>query len=657
MLKNININDKIFNNSNVAYDKKYGDKLDLRDIKGIGDKLASKIINHFGTQEKFFRAAHNYEVHQLGNMEGISQRRAVEIINTVLGNPTEDFLKTERSIQIYEEIIHCVLNYANTEYAKNRVLLLSPSKNREKIQDNIDLVMEAKKKVNDLPIETLRMLLKNVNFATNPKPRYDTSKAILVESKEDYSKLIERGINKQAQILSIQEVRSLNEFELVVYVYREGTLELGEVSNIAMVSADSEDMQIVPEIVLAYFDENKVLLENILKIRTILGYESVLGDVLNILDSLGSAEFNAKDFDSSVNQAKEIADEKLKEAIKKVDLSGEEVLDLLNEDMPPKIQVIFDGILEESIKHVEKNTGVMFDPFIQKYPIEIDLQELERVKNQENGKSQIRFFEKKVNAAIMLKELKNEVEKEIQEILDFDYQFALGCFAYYYDLHSPEISDGFSFKEGLHLNLALEDHPDIQKIDYSLESPENVVLLTGANSGGKTTLLETLAQISIMSQMGMPVCAKEARVKLVDELYFFSKKRSLDAGAFESFLSTFMPIVVRDEEKLILLDELESITELEAAVKIISSFVNFIQDSESFAIIVTHMAREILKHTDVRVDGIEAKGLDDEYNLIVDRTPKINYFARSTPELILKMVYEKSEGKLKDVYGKMLEKF
>jgi dsDNA-specific endonuclease/ATPase MutS2 len=300
---------------------------------------------------------------------------------------------------------------------------------------------------------------------------------------------------------------------------------------------------------------------------------------------------------------------------------------------------------------------VSFDPFIQKYPLVIDEQELERVKKQEMGKKEVKAFEERVNVASQLQMLKSDVEAEIQEVLEFDYKFALGCFAYYYDLHPPLVSDGFSFEEGLHLNLALEDHSQVQRINYSLESPDNVVLLTGANSGGKTTLLETLAQISIMSQMGLPVCARQARVKLVDELYFFSKKRSLDAGAFESFLSTFMPIVVREEEKLILLDELEAITELEAAVKIISSFITFIQDSKSFAIIVTHMAQEILKNTDVRVDGIEAQGLDEEYNLIVDRTPRMNYFARSTPELILRMVYQRSDGKLKDIYGKMLERF
>jgi DNA mismatch repair protein MutS2 len=631
--------------------------LDIREIKGIGNKLAAKIITHFGSQEEFLRAASNYEVYRLASMDGISQRRAVEIINSVLGNPTEGFLKTERSVQIYEEIIQCIIQYASTEYARNRILLLSPGKNPDDIDGNLKMVMEAKEKVTHLPIDDLRTLLRNVDFTKTSKPKYDTSKAILVESRDDYTSLMDRGLNKHAQILSINEVGSLDEFELVVYVYREGIMEQDETSNITMVSGDAEDHEIVPEIVLSYYDDNHELLKNILKIRNILGYESVLRDVLELFSSLESSFVDEKSFDDAVNRSKEKADKKLKEAIKNVDLSGEEVLDLLNKDMPPKIQGIFDRILKESIGEIKEDTGVIFDPFIQKYPLEIDWQELERVKKQEMGKKQVKSFEERVIVAEKLDILKNDVEIEIQEILEFDYQFTLGCFAHYYDLHAPILGDGFSFKEGLHLNLALEDPSRVQRINYSLESPDNVVLLTGANSGGKTTLLETLAQISIMSQMGLPVCARDAQVKLVEEFYFFSKKRSLDAGAFESFLSTFMPIVVREEEKIILLDELEAITELEAAVKIISSFINFIQDSKSFAIIVTHMAREILKNTDVRVDGIEAKGLDDDYNLMVDRTPRMNYFARSTPELILRMVYERSDGRLKEIYGKMLERF
>ena len=35
----------------------------------------------------------------------------------------------------------------------------------------------------------------------------------------------------------------------------------------------------------------------------------------------------------------------------------------------------------------------------------------------------------------------------------------------------------------------------------------------------------------------------------------------------------------------------------------------------------------------------------------------MHYLARSTPELILKRIYENSKGNLKEVYGEILKKF
>ena len=457
--------------------------------------------------------------------------------------------------------------------------------------------------------------------------------------------------------MTAEELESLEDYEFVVYIYSTGEIELDNTFNVAMVTSDSMEYEIVPETVLSYFYANYDLLSNILKIKKILGRESVIGEAIEIIDSLESFKIDESIFDEAVESAKIKADKKLQESIKKVDLKGDEVLALMNEGMPGKIQKIFDEVIKEAKDEIKEKTGILFDPFIQKYPVEIDYQELDRIKKQETAKQHINAFDKKVKAASHLFDLKEKTESEIQEILEFDYEFALGCFAYQYNLNPPQIADEFNFKGAIHLNLALESEINIQKVDYSLQIPENVALLTGANSGGKTTLLETMAQISIMTHMGLPVCANEASVKLIDELYFFSKKRSLDAGAFESFLNTFMPVVITDTTKLVLLDELEAITELEAAVKIIASFIDLLNDSDSYAVIVTHMAREIMKYTEVRVDGIEAKGLDENYNLLVDRTPKMNYLAKSTPELILRMIYEKSDGKIKDIYGQILEKF
>jgi DNA mismatch repair protein MutS2 len=631
--------------------------MDIRKIRGVGDRLYNKIMNHFGGEGEFLEAANNYEVDRIANIEGVSQRKAVEIVNIVLGNPSKEFLKTGTGYDIYQDILGKIFQFASTQHGKNRILLLSPGKNQENIKESIDFVMKMKEKLGKLPINEIKSSLKKIGSVSYPKPKYNPTHAILIESQEDYSRLIELELNRYHPIISGNEITNIDDFEFIIYLYSEGRIDLGDAANVAMVNSQSQDYEIVPETVLSFFKENYSLLSNILRIKELLGRKSNIKDVLNILDSIESRQFDETKFNSAVEDAKKKADLQLKEAIKNVDLKGEEILDLLNKDMPGKIQKIFDEVIKQARVEIKEDTGCSFDPFITKYPLEVDENELERVKKQEIAQKNVELFEDKVKAAAKLSELKNGVEEEIREIYQFDYEFALGCFAYYYDLYPPELGVGFCFKDGLHLDLALEDDEQIQRINYNLKSPDNVVLLTGANSGGKTTLLETLAQISIMAQMGLPVCARQTELELIDELYFFSKKRAMDAGAFESFLNTFMPIVTRDNNKLILLDELEAITELEAAVKIIASFLDYIKDSDSYAVIVTHMAREILKYSDVRVDGIEAQGLDRNYNLIVDRTPRIDYFARSTPELILRRMYEKSSGKLKEIYGEMLEKF
>ena len=77
-------------------------------------------------------------------------------------------------------------------------------------------------------------------------------------------------------------------------------------------------------------------------------------------------------------------------------------------------------------------------------------------------------------------------------------------------------------------------------------------------------------------------------------------------------------------------------------------------------VLVTHLAPAILAEMpdkDVRIDGIEAQGLDENMELIVDRTPKRNYLARSTPELIVKRLIERSDGDSKSIFKDILKMF
>ncbi|MFQ5920249.1 MAG: endonuclease MutS2, partial [Thermoplasmata archaeon] len=155
---------------------------------------------------------------------------------------------------------------------------------------------------------------------------------------------------------------------------------------------------------------------------------------------------------------------------------------------------------------------------------------------------------------------------------------------------------------------------------------------------------------------GPAVSAREAVLAPLEGCYFFSRQRALSAGALEGFLTTFMPLALDPQAKLILADELESLTEPEAAGALIATFLEAAQASGSYAVVVTHTARSVLRRVDVRVDGIEARGLDEAYNLVVDRTPRRNRIARSTPELILQRLMALKPAEEAEIYEKVLAK-
>lgn len=639
-----------------------GERITLQNIKGIGNKISEKILNSVGGEEELQKIVDNVDVEKISSIDGISQRKAIEIMNQLLGNPQEDFIKSDRAMELYDDIINKILAYSNTSFSKNRILLLSPTKDIDKINSNLDFVMNAKEHVSQLPIIKLRGLMKNLKEVEEAKPEYDPSKAIIVESEEDNSYLTDLGLNQYYPIITASDSPLLKEelmnYDLVFYVYSQGILDFDGMPNMIMVNIDENDYEIVPEKIINFFIQNKELFLRVHEIQKIRNNDSVLGEIIPIIDELNIIDKREVNIEEIVFSLKDEMDDELEKTIKQVDLEGDEILNLLNNNFPPKISKIFDDIINKRKEIIRDKTGLNFDPYLRTYPIQIDETEIQRVTLEQSSRKENDIFDIKKNAAIELNSIKQRAIKEVEDTIKFDYEFSLGSFAYEYGLCRPEFCDEIKLNGALHLELALEKDKDyVQKVDYQLTPDENIALLTGANSGGKTTLLETLTQISIMAQMGLPVSADSAEIKLFDEIYHFSKKRSLDAGAFESFLNVFIPIVTTNSEKLVLLDELEGITELDAAVKIISTFIDMIKESNSYGVIVTHMARELMNYTDIRVDGIEAKGLDEDYNLIVDRTPKMNFLAKSTPELILKRIYEKSDDDLKAVYARILEKF
>ncbi len=638
----------------------------IDEIKGIGSKIINKIIQTYGSYDNFIESIKNYDIDKLMSISGLSQKKALEIVRYIHGYREDEFLKTEQSQNLYNDIIKRILEFANTDYARNRVLLLTPTTDYNKIKQTNQLIQDTLDHRQELDYHYIRALYEKIHpLNKNIRPKFHDEYAIVCEDYDDYLSLIKKGFDRYTNIYPLKDNVNFNEYEFIVYLYNDFNMDPGDATNIVTISNSSPDHEIQPNILLEYFKQNRDTLENVCQLRQYLGLETCIDEVLDVLDNIKIENKNKIALDETIEEIKDHANDTINQQIKNIELEGDEVLQLLNHDgnLPPKIMTIFNDVLGEAREKLGNKTGLLFDPFIIKYPLEIDYNEVRRIQEKTIANIHLKEYEQELTACNILEKYEKQIEDETIELIHYDYQFTLASFTKFYDLTIPEIGDEYKLEGALHLSLKQQEKINnipIQKINYHLDKDNNIILLTGANSGGKTTLLETLGQHTIMTHMGLGVCSEKATIPKTNEVHYFTKKHSLNAGAFETFLTSFIPVTIGKEKKLILIDELESITELEAAVKIIIGFIEHIQDENSYAVIVTHMAPEILKRTEnikIRTDGIEAKGLDKEYNLIVDRSPKINYLANSTPELILKKIYEKSEEPLKSVYKDILDKF
>ena len=81
----------------------------LTDITGIGESVANKLVNHFGTEAKALDALANSDLGALCEIEGISEKGATRLIrryNTeITGEDISNFLCTTDAQNLYYKIV------------------------------------------------------------------------------------------------------------------------------------------------------------------------------------------------------------------------------------------------------------------------------------------------------------------------------------------------------------------------------------------------------------------------------------------------------------------------------------------------------------------------------------------------------------------------
>ncbi|MFH0874685.1 MAG: hypothetical protein V1859_02020 [archaeon] len=380
-----------------------------------------------------------------------------------------------------------------------------------------------------------------------------------------------------------------------------------------------KNIAILKENINSFDPDSKIKLSEVLE---------SLSPILALLEAGMAKKLSKED----VCIARDEINRKVAEKIRPMTIKGEFLYAMLSaKSMPGEIREI---IMAEIV-----NSGIPRNIFTIGIPVAVDELALNALLKSQDSDSFSSFANKIKKNSTVIRSIPQMLSVLSSSLLYFDFISSVSNFSTENNLVLPHIDKGIKLINSKSLLIN-----DPKPVSFFLDNSIKCSILTGANSGGKTTLLEHALQVIILGQMGFPVSGKVS-VGLFSDIYYFAKtKGGASKGAFETLL-TQMSKVKPGNNTLILADEIEAVTEPGVASMIIASTADYFIKKGCFLIIATHLGHEIVKYLPehARVDGIEAKGLDDNDNLIIDHSPVLGRLANSTPELIIEKMARKNK--------------
>lgn len=162
---------------------------------------------------------------------------------------------------------------------------------------------------------------------------------------------------------------------------------------------------------------------------------------------------------------------------------------------------------------------------------------------------------------------------------------------------TPAIVQPARIQHHLHLRQArhpLLDQKQVVPIDVICEPSVRMIVITGPNTGGKTVALKTVGLLSLMTQCGLHVPAKEARLPLLQQVYAdIGDEQSIEQSlsTFSSHLTNLVSFLERvDGESLVLLDEVGSGTDPVEGAALAQAILQHLNAHGAIAVVATHYA-------------------------------------------------------------------
>ncbi|CCQ33021.1 Mismatch repair protein [Halorhabdus tiamatea SARL4B] len=660
--------------------------MDLTAIPGVGAKTADALAELEAPEA----AIESGDVAAVARAPGISQGRAARIVRAAIRQRHDDegtFLATPRAREVYRDVLDLLADRTVTDYAAARLETFYPSASESRIDEVRALSERAMERD---PDDAVLAALEDVEPLEVPGDVRVRDRCLATTDGETYASA--REAIPELSVEVVEDSRDLAELArgYATVVALDDSFAGVDVEGDVRVEPDAlaEPAAVVPERPLAFFAHNRDRILAAITVHRAADLDApcdldVLEAALDRLDAEGTPtgddelrrlQTAVDDLDAAVGEAESVANDRLREAIEAQDVTieGADLLSLVergagvDEVLSRELADEYDDAVEAAREHVIDTLDLRDVADIARrafpdeptFPVEREESVVSRLREELTTARDRRAERLKTELADDLASMREPAETLVDAALELDVELAIARFAADFDATMPELGgDGITIEGGRSPLLDVE-FGDVEPVDYDVSG---VRLLSGVNSGGKTSMLDLIALTVILAHMGLPVPADRVHVGRIDALHYHAKTQgTLDAGAFESTLRSFGELVTdaaSEGETLVLVDELESITEPGASAKIMAGILEALGARDQTAVFVSHLAREIRETADreIGVDGIQALGLEDG-KLQVDRTPRKDTLARSTPELIVEKLADGNDGDA-GFYADLLAKF
>ena len=572
----------------------------LEDYWGIGPKTSERLVSALGTS-RAVEAIESADVRALVDA-GLHRGRATRILRRANGEAGMDVLATGDTRSVYDDLLSLAAGYALTDHAADRIRVLTPLLDREAVESRLDDVVAARDAWESLD-EGDRDRIAAAFDA------YDEADGSELAAVETALTLREAGLTDEP----FSDIGDLDEGRL-----RDAADALADVRG-AIDPGDGGEIEIA-EGADAELDRRRE------RLNAARDLENSAFDVLDTVRDGSLRDFEALEAATIDHVAAETGVEPATVRA----AAPDDALDAAD---------FVSGTLRGLVTELEASVAEREEA------VTADIRERIGGLETEGGGDDTDDDGGDEEATD-----DGDIARAVAAVSDAAFLLSLARFAVECDLTRPTIvDDGIAVRNARNLFIS----GSVQPVSYAIGSHslagesgiasadapptgDRVSVLTGANSGGKTTLLETVCAVALLASMGLPVPAEEAEVGAFDRIVFHRRHASFNAGVLESTLKSVVPPLVEDGRTLMLVDEFEAITEPGRAADLLNGLVTLTVDRGALGVYVTHLADDLSPLPDAaRIDGIFAEGLTSDLELRVDYQPRFDTIGKSTPEFIV----------------------